>query len=94
MEKIQESNDRLQQMGFSKIPPFSEKSCMENVSAFLPIEEVCICFSLNYFSAIKSPNISNFFRKRSGYISDFTLISPEKNLTIFNLTKTLFYKNN
>ena len=34
-------------------------------------------------SAIKSPNISNFFRQRSGYISDFTLINPEKNLADF-----------
>ena len=34
-------------------------------------------------SAIKSPNISNLFRQRSGYISDFTLISPEKNLADF-----------
>ena len=31
-------------------------------------------------SALKSPNISNFFRQRSGYISDFTLIYPVKNL--------------
>jgi len=34
-------------------------------------------------SAVKSPNISNFFRQRSGYISDFTLINPEKNLADF-----------
>ena len=31
-------------------------------------------------SVIKSPNISDFFRQISGYISDFTMIYPEKNL--------------
>ena len=45
-------------------------------------------------SAIKSPNISNFFRQRSGYISDFTLIYPEKNLADFrgfNSTNPLYF---
>ena len=34
-------------------------------------------------SAIKSPNIRNLFRQRSGYFNDFTLIYPGKNLVDF-----------
>ena len=48
-------------------------------------------------SAIKSPNISNFFRQRSGYISDFALISLENNLADFtglNSTNPYLLKKN
>ena len=33
----------------------------------------------------RSPNISNFFQQRSGYISDFTLISHERGFNSTNL---------
>ena len=47
-------------------------------------------------SAIKWPDISNFFRQRSGFINDFTLISPEKKLADFrgfNSTNHMEYRD-
>jgi len=66
IDKFQKScddkNGKLQQTCSSKfhLNQLQDKSCMENVSAFMPLEEVCICLMLFFFHTLTKDHFESF----------------------------------